>query len=155
VIAEGSALHIEVDGKKIPLEHLGGNSFLADEYSWRRYPLVFGRSSGKVVELSHGSDWYVNANYTGPKTFATPPQYEAFAGHYRSDSPWFRSTRVVVRKGKLWLGGASPLDPIGEGLFRMGGDSFSPDVVEFLQMANGKTQLLKTNGSDHWRVDIP
>jgi CubicO group peptidase (beta-lactamase class C family) len=155
VIAEGSALHIEVDGKKIPLERLGGNSFLADEYSWRRFPLVFARSSGKVAELSHGSDWYVNANYTGPKTFATPPQYEAFAGHYRSDSPWFRSTRVVLRKGKLWIGGNAPLEPIGEGLFRMGGDSFSPDVVEFLQIANGKAQLLKTNGSDHWRVEIP
>jgi D-alanyl-D-alanine carboxypeptidase len=155
VSAEGSALHIVVGEKKIPLEQLGGNSFLADEYSWRRFPLVFGRSNGKVTELSHGPDWYVNASYTGPKTFATPPHYEGFTGHYRSDSPWFRSTRVVLRKGKLWVGGTAPLEPIGEGLFRMGGDSFSPDVVEFLQIANGKALLLKTNGSDHWRVDIP
>ncbi len=152
VLVEGSALSIMAGDKKIPLERLGANSFLADDYSWRRFPLVFGRS--KMVELSHGPDWYVNASYSGPKGFHAPQQYAAFAGHYRSDSPWFRSTRIVLRKGKLWVGGTTPLEPIGEGLFRMGGETFSPDVVEFLQIANGKALLLKTNGSDHWRVDI-
>jgi hypothetical protein len=155
VLADGSALHLSIGDKKIPLEQLGANSFLADEYSWRRFPLVFGRNNGKVVEMSHGADWYVNGAYTGPKEFPANPQYEAFVGHYRSDSPWFRSTRIVLRKGKLWAEGTSPLEPLGEGLFRMGGDSFSPDVAEFLQVANGKAVLLKVNGSDRWRVDIP
>jgi hypothetical protein len=90
------------------------------------------------VEVSHGSDWYVNENYTGPKAFPAPPQYEAFVGHYRSDSPWFRSTRIVLRKGKLWADGTSPLEPLGQALFRNGSDSISPDVAEFLQVANGK-----------------
>jgi len=157
VVADGSALHLAIGDKKIPLERLGENSFLADEYSWRRFPLVFSRNSAKkVAEISHGPDWYVNENYTGPKEFTTPPQYEAFAGHYRSDSPWHRATRIVIRKGKLWAGGASPLEPLGgHGLFRLGGDSFSPDVAEFLELVNGKTNLLKINGSDQWRVDIP
>ena len=43
VLADGSALNIVAGEKKIPLERLGENSFLADEYSWRRFPLVFGR----------------------------------------------------------------------------------------------------------------
>jgi CubicO group peptidase (beta-lactamase class C family) len=155
VLADGSALSIVVGDKRIPLERLGENSFLADEYSWRRFPLVFGRGSGKVVELSHGPDWYVNANYAGPRTFPAPPVYEAFVGHYRSDSPWFRSTRIVLRKGRLWADGTSPLEPIGQTLFRLGGDAFSPDVAEFLQVANGKALLLKINGSDRWRVETP
>jgi hypothetical protein len=83
------------------------------------------------------------------------PQYEAFVGHYHSDSPWFRSTRIVLRKGRLWAGGTTPLEPIGQGLFRVSGESFSPDVVEFLQVANGKALQLKANGSDQWRVEIP
>ncbi len=153
VVAGGSGLSIVDGGKSIPLERLGANSFLADEYSWRRFPLVFGRDHGKVVEVSHGPDWYMNGNYTGPKEFSAPPQYEAFAGHYRSDSPWMRSTRIVIRKGKLWADGTAPLEPIGQSLFRMGGDSFSPDVAEFLEIANGKTLLLKINGSDRWRVE--
>jgi CubicO group peptidase (beta-lactamase class C family) len=154
VLADGSAPNIVVGEKKIPLESLGGDSFLADEYSWRRFPLVFGREKGKVVEVSHGPDWYVNGSYAGPKEFPAPPGYEAFVGHYRSDSPWFRSTRIVFRKGRLWADGNNPLEPIGEGLFRMG-ETFSPDVAEFLQVANGKTLLLKINGSDRWRVETP
>jgi D-alanyl-D-alanine carboxypeptidase len=155
VLADGSALNIVVGDRKIPLEQLGENAFLADEYSWRRFPLVFGRNDGKkVAELSHGSDWYVNENYTGPKAFPALPEYEAFTGHYRSDSPWFRSTRIVLRKGKLWVDGTTPLEPIGRALFRVG-DSISPDVAEFLEVAEGKTMLLKVNGSDLWRVEIP
>ncbi len=155
VVADGSALYIRAGDKRIPLEQLGGNSFLADEYSWRRFPLVFGRTNGKVAEVSHGADWYMNGNYTGPKEFPAPPHYQAFAGHYRSDSPWSRSSRIVLRKGRLWADGTGPLEPLGENLFRLGGDSFSPDVAEFLQVANGKAQLLKINGSDRWRVEVP
>jgi CubicO group peptidase (beta-lactamase class C family) len=154
VIADGSSLHIVSAGGRIPLEQLGANSFLADEYSWRRFPLVFSRQNERVAELSHGSDWYVNANYTGPKEFAVPPRYEALVGHYRSDSPWFRSTRIVSRKGKLWVNGTTPLEAIGQNLFRMG-EAFSPDVMEFLQFSDDKALLLKSNGSDYWRVEIP
>jgi hypothetical protein len=155
VVADGSALSILDGDRKIPLEQLGGNTFLADEYSWRRFPLVFGRKDGKVVELSHGPEWYFNESYTGPKEFPAPKHYEAFVGHYRSDSPWLRSTRIVLRQGKLWVGGTTPLEPIGQATFRLGSESFSPDVVEFLQAANGKALLLKINGSDQWRVEIP
>lgn len=155
IVAEGSTLSIITGDKKIPLESQGGDVFLADEYSWLRFPLVFGRSNGKVAELSHGSDWYVNEKYTGPKSFPAPAEHQAFVGHYRSDSPWFRSTRVVLRKGRLWSNGTTALDPIGTALFRPGADSSNPDVVEFLQAVNGKPLLLKTNGSDQWRVEIP
>jgi CubicO group peptidase (beta-lactamase class C family) len=155
VLADGSALSIVAGDKRIQLELLGGDAFLADEYSWRRFPLFFSRNdANKVAELSHGPDWYFTEKYTGPKTFPTPPQYEAFVGHYRSDSPWFRSTRIVLRKGKLWLDGASPLEPIGRALFRVG-DPSSPDAAEFLEVADGKALLLKTNGSDLWRVETP
>jgi len=156
VVADGSALFIAPGDQKIPLESLGGDAFLADEYSYRRFPLVFGRNNEKkVVELSHGSDWYVNESYTGPRAFPGLPQYQSLAGHYRSDSPWSRSTRIVLRKGKLWVNGTSPLEPVGQNLFRLGGDSFSPDVAEFLHVGSGRALLLKINGSDQWRVEAP
>jgi len=155
VFANGSALNIAVGDRRIPLESMGGDSFLADEYSWLRFPLVFGRNKEKqVVEVSHGPDWYVNRTYTGPKAFPALPQYEVFIGHYRSDSPWSRSVRVVLRKGKLWANDA-PLEAIGHALFRIGSDSFSPDVAEFLQVEDGMALLLKLNGSDYWRVEVP
>ncbi len=155
IVAEGSRLNLVSDGKKIPLESQGGNAFIADEYSWLRFPLMFGHNNGKVVELSHGPDWYVNEKYSGPKSFAARADLEPFVGHYRSDSPWSRSERVVLRKGRLWLNGAAPLEPIGAALFRPGSDSWNPDVVEFREIANGKALFLSTNGSDRMRVDIP
>jgi hypothetical protein len=39
VVAEGSALSIVADGKKIPLESQGGDAFLADDYSWLGIPV--------------------------------------------------------------------------------------------------------------------
>jgi len=156
IVADGSALFLVSGDQKIPLESLGPNSFLADEYSWRRFPLIFGCNDGKkVVELSHGADWYVNESYVGPKAFPTLSQYDSFLGHYRSDSPWFRSTRIVARKGRLWANGTTPLEPIGESLFRLGGEPFGPDVAEFHHVVNGKAVLLKINGSDLWRVETP
>ncbi|HTS31509.1 MAG TPA: serine hydrolase [Bryobacteraceae bacterium] len=156
IAADGSALFLVSGDQKVPLESLGPDIFLADEYSWRRFPLVFGRNDGKkVVEVSHGADWYVNESYAGPKAFPRLSQYESFVGHYRSDSPWFRSTRIVARKGKLWVNGTSPLEPVGQALFRLGSDPAGPDVAEFLHVVNGKALLLKINGSDQWRVEIP
>jgi CubicO group peptidase (beta-lactamase class C family) len=156
IVADGSALFLVSGDQRIPLESLGPDGFLADEYSWRRFPLMFGRNDGKkVVEVSHGADWYVNESYAGPKAFPALSQYESFVGHYRSDSPWFRSTRIVVRKGRLWANGTRPMEPIGEGLFRLGGEPFSPDVAEFHHVVNGKAVLLKINGSDQWRVETP
>ena len=37
---------------------------------------------GPVVELMHGSGWYTNAKYIGPKSFAVPPEYAALTGTY-------------------------------------------------------------------------
>ncbi len=156
IAADGSALFLMSGDQKIAMEQRGRDIFLANEYSWLCFPLVFGRNSAKkVVELSHGADWYVNGSYDGPRAFPKLSQHESFVGHYRSDSPWLRSTRIVVRKGKLWINGTAPLEPIGEALFRLGGDPFSPDVVEFLHVVNGKALLLKINGGDQWRVETP
>jgi len=156
IVADGLALFVMSGDRKIPLESRGPDTFLADEYSWRRFPLIFSRDKAKkVVELSHGADWYVNESYREPIAFPRLSEYDSFVGHYRSDSPWFRSTRVVVRKGKLWVNGTTPLEPVGQSLFRLGGEPFSPDVAEFLHIVDGKALLLKINGSDQWRVEIP
>jgi hypothetical protein len=60
----------------------------------------------------------------------------------------------VLRKGKL-LANEAPLEPLGHALFRFGGDAFSPDVAEFLQVEDGMALLLKENGRDYWRVEVP
>ncbi|HME11014.1 MAG TPA: serine hydrolase [Bryobacteraceae bacterium] len=153
VAAEGQGLTLVVEGKRIPLQHQGGDVFLALSPVWQTFPLEFGREGGKVCELAHGGDWYVNSNYSGPRRFETPVEYQALAGHYCSDSPWHRSTRIAIRKGQLWMDGTTPLEPLGKGLFRIGDEPHGPDTAEFFHFADGKALLLKINGGDLWRIE--
>ena len=53
-----------------------------------------------------GGDWYTNGSYTGPKQFDYPKEWDSYVGHYRNESPWISSTRVVIVKGKLTLDGS-------------------------------------------------
>jgi hypothetical protein len=106
------------------------------------------------IELTHGADWYTNDRYSGRWTFTAPAELQAFAGHYRAESVWFGSTRVVLRKGRLWLDGVSPLSPLGQALFRVGDDPHNPSTVEFFYAVEGKAQLMKLNGADFWSIEV-
>jgi D-alanyl-D-alanine carboxypeptidase len=162
---DGDRLSMRVGSQSVPLQSAGDDRFLATVQEWQRFPIVFGRAeqsagdaNGKkkspVVELMHGAEWYINGKYSGPRSFALPPGLEPFVGHYRADSVWLGSTRVVLRKGRLWLDGVVPLQPMGQALFRVGDDPFNPDTVEFFYVVEGKARLMKLTGADLWRVDV-
>jgi uncharacterized cupin superfamily protein len=95
----------------------------------------------------------VNAAFAGQRSFPVPADYDAFAGRYRSDSPWAGDAFVYVLKGQLVLEG-EPLTRIGAALFRPGGESWMPETAEFLHIFEGKAQLLKFGGMDFWRVEV-
>jgi len=166
VLADGERLTMRVGSQSVGLQSAGDDTFLATIPEFQRYPIVFGRAepsaeeqaankSPAVTELMHGPDWYVNDRYSGPREYAVPAHLKALAGHYRSDSVWLSSTRVVLRKGHLWLDGVARLEMLGEALFRMGEEAYNPDTVAFFYVADGKAQLMKLNGADLWRVDVP
>ena len=89
-ITGDSALFATVAGQRIPLQHDSGDSFIATDPQLDRFSFVFGRAKnenakdqdkdkakdkdkpGPVVELMHGSGWYTNSKYSGPKTFHRP-----------------------------------------------------------------------------------
>jgi hypothetical protein len=165
VAPKGDRLSMRIGSQSIPLQSAGDDTFLATVQEWQRFPIVFGRAEqtpgdadGKknspVVELMHGADWYINAKYSGPRSFAVTPKLESFVGHYRADSVCLGSTRVVLRKGRLWLDGVIPLQPLGQALFRVGDDPFNSDTVEFFYAVEGKARLMKLTGADLWRVDV-
>jgi CubicO group peptidase (beta-lactamase class C family) len=152
VMAESGRLAIHNGLAAIPLEQTGGDTFLSSAPGWEHFPLLFGRAQGKVVELAYGPDWYTNARYQGTRSDPEPPELLPFTGFYQSDSSWSGSVRIVLRKGSLWADGATPLQPIGSALFRLGDDTWGPDTAEFHYVVEGKAQLLKVNGADYWRV---
>jgi len=154
VVAEGSKLILVHDGKRIALERAGANSFIVKHPDFELFTLDFGRSQNVVVEAFHGAVWYTNERYAGAKKFDYPPAWNAFVGHYRNDSPWFGSARVMLRKGNLIVDG-TPLTPLGDGSFRAGAEDWSPERVSFAHVVDGRALRAKLSGVEFYRTSTP
>src|SRR5829696_4773373 len=128
--AEGAKLILNYHGRKIALERVGGDRFIVKQPDFDRFVLGFVRENQQVTHAVHGPDWYAGARYTGPRTFEARKEWEGFAGHYHNDSPWYGDTRVVLRKGQLYVDGAQALVPRGDGKFGIG-DPEAPDWISF------------------------
>ena len=105
-----------------------------------------------VTEAIYGGDWYAGERYTGPRTFETSPDLQAYTGHYRNENPWEGSFRVVLGKGRLSIGG-DPLVPLGPGLFRLGAEEHGPQRVQFQDMINGKAFRAVVSGTEYRRIE--
>jgi D-alanyl-D-alanine carboxypeptidase len=152
--AEGGKLWLMVGVQKVALERAGGDRFIVKHPDFDLFPLEFARDRNLVVEAFHGPRWFKNERYAGPKTFDYPKEWEAFAGHYRNDSPWFGSARIFTRKGKLTADG-NPLTPLGDGLFRVGAEEWSPERLGFGPVLNGRAMRMKVSGVEFYRTFLP
>ena len=108
-----------------------------------------------MVELAHGGDWYATDAYEGTRLFETPPEWAAYAGHYRSWNPWISNFRIVLRKGQLWqiypAGYEYSLIPDGPG-FRIGDEQESPERIAFDTVVEGEALRARmAGGADYYR----
>ena len=106
-----------------------------------------------VTEVSYGADWYANDKYKGERNFSLPKEWSAFVGHYRNDSPWIGSLRIMQLKGKLSIDGLLPLEAIDSNTFRLADKPQNPEWIAFLDVVGGKAMHLKFSGEDYWRVE--
>jgi D-alanyl-D-alanine carboxypeptidase len=156
VVAEGDALHLLHEGSRVRLERSEGDRFLARHRDFERFPLQFGRKDpadpgSAVVEAGWGAEAYFNASYTGPKAFEHPAEWNAYVGHYRNESPWMGSTRVVINKGRLMFDGIVPLEKTGDVFYLRDGPA-NTEWIRFGQVINGRCMHIKLSGVDLWRV---
>ena len=155
LVADGRRLWLVIASERVPLERsAGADRFIVKHPDFELFVLEFGRANNVVVEVFHGPRWFFNERYTGPRSFDYPKEWDAFAGHYRNDSPWFGSTRVFVRKGKLLVDG-TPLTSIGNGNFRVGTDEWSPERLSFGPAINGSCTRMKFSGVEFYRTFTP
>lgn len=159
-IAEDRHLFLVHQGSRIPLQSMGGNNFLAPHRDFEHFLFVFGRAEQKdpksvVVEVGWGGAWFAGANYKGPSKFDYPKIWDAYAGHYRNESPWIGSFRVVVRKGTLMVDGVLALEPGDDGMFHSRDDKNNSDWLRFSDIVNGQAMRVKFSGEDLWRVMTP
>jgi CubicO group peptidase (beta-lactamase class C family) len=152
--AAGGKLWLAVGNQRVALESAGPNRFFVKHPDFELFLLEFGRDHNAVVEAFHGPRWFMNDRYAGLRTFEYPKEWDAFAGHYRNDSPWFGSTRIFVRKGTLTAEG-TPLTPLGDGVFRAGAEEWSPERISFGPVVSGRATRMKFSGVEFYRTFTP
>jgi CubicO group peptidase (beta-lactamase class C family) len=153
--SQGDKLMLQHNGESIVLEAAGKDRFIVKHPDFELFTLSFGRDKKDlVVEAFHGQSWWTNERYVGLKGFPYPTAWEAFTGHYRSDSPWYGGARVVIRKGRLLLDGEQPLVQIEPGAFQPEGASTAERVI-FDSPVNGKSNRVNYSGIDFFRTFTP
>ncbi|HEY0728410.1 MAG TPA: serine hydrolase domain-containing protein [Pyrinomonadaceae bacterium] len=152
--AEGSKLVLTDNGRKIVLERMAGDRFIVKHPAFDLYVLGFVRENRLVTQVFHGPDWYMGERYTGPRTFEARKDWEGFVGHYYNDSPWYGDTRIVLRKGQLYVDGVQPLIPRADGKFGLG-DPEGADWMSFESLVNGRAMVLNFSGIPFRRMFTP
>ena len=76
------------------------------------------------------------------------------AGRYVDDNPWYGAAPVVERGGKLWLGTETPMTRIGDNLWRVGKESWSPERASFANFIDGRPQTFIFSGEKFIRHDV-
>jgi len=153
-VADGAKLVLVYGNRRTVLERSGGDRFIVKHPDLDTYLLGFVRENQQVTQVYHGANWYLGEKYTGPKTFETKKEWEGFVGHYNNDSPWYGDTRIVMRKGQLFIEGVQPLVPRGDGKFGIG-DPEAPDWMNFESIVDGRAMRLNFSGIIFRRVFTP
>lgn len=148
-------LILQHGGAGILLEQAGRDRFLVKHPDFELFALSFGRDKDKVVEAFHGANWWLGKDYSGPKSFEHPKEWAAYTGHFRSDSPWYGSMRLVIRKGQLMIDGEQPLVPVESNTFRPAGDGSDADRLVFDMRVNGQATRLNFSGIEFFRTFTP
>jgi CubicO group peptidase (beta-lactamase class C family) len=149
------------EGKR-RLQRMGVNTFRAAGEVGDPQGYFFARADdkpeGAVIGVSHGIDWYSGA---GPAP-APPKDYAAYVGHYVNNGPEGPVARVYVRDGKLVAAmyveeifAPLPLTPLGEGVFRLGKEDYSPERAKFDGILDGHAQRLSIDGVPLYRRETP
>jgi hypothetical protein len=152
-IRVGTPLTIVANGESAPLQAWGGDIFRTTHPAFRDFSLMFERKGNAVTAASWGPATYLREG-TAARLPASDPQLAKLAGRYVNDSPWLGLAPVVERGGKLWLGTETPMTSIGDNLWRIGDESWSPERGSFADFIDGRPQTFIFSAEKFARHDI-
>lgn len=138
-VRAGSPLTIMAAGQSAPLLPIAQDIFRTAHPLFRRFGLLFERSGGAVAIASWGSNSYVREG-GGVSTPASDPTLARLAGRYINDNPWYGPMPVVERGGRLWIGTETPMTKMGDNLWRVGKEDWSPERASFADFIDGRPQ---------------
>ena len=155
--AEKDQLFMFYAGERILLEQWYPGVFCVPHPDFDRALLKVTTEEDTPTEATHGSDWFWVEAYEGSTDFEYPEEWDAYAGHYHTYSPWMNDFRVYVRKGQLyiqfWGTYESLLSPLDDGSFRYGEAEYSPERLRFDCIVAGKTTRANLSGAEYYRID--
>jgi D-alanyl-D-alanine carboxypeptidase len=152
-VQPGGPLTIVANGQSATLQPIGGDIFRTTHSAFRSFSLMFERSGGAVTGASWGPASFLR-NGVGATLPRSDPALARLSGRYINDSPWVGTAMVVERSGKLWIGTDTPMTSIADNLWRIGGDSWSPERASFANFIDGRPQTFIFSGEKFLRHDI-
>jgi len=152
-VRPGSPLTLIANGRAAALQLWNDNLFRTPHPDFRNFSLLFEKTGQTVTGASWGP-----ASFVRDGSAATPPRsnpaLSRFAGRYVNDSPWWGTATVVERGGSLWLGTETPMSRLGENLWRVGEENWSPERASFADFSHGRPQTFILSGEKFLRHDV-
>jgi len=153
-VRPGSPLTLVANGRSAPLQPWGGYIFRTTHPDFHQFSLMF---EAPRHTSSPGVYWgalsYAREG-SGIALLRSDPALARLAGRYVNDSPWIGTAMVVERGGKLWLGTETPMAKVGDNLWRIGEDSWSPERASFANFIDGRPQTFVFSGEKFLRHEI-
>jgi D-alanyl-D-alanine carboxypeptidase len=152
-VRAGTPLTIVTRQAEATLQPWGGDIFRTTHPQFRQFSLMFDRTNGAITGASWGPSSFLKqglAEHLAP----SDRSLSQLAGRYINDSPWLGTMLVVERGGKLWIGTETPLTKIGNNLWRVGRESWSPERASFANFIDGRPQTFVYSGEKFLRHDI-
>ncbi len=153
-VRSGAPLMLVADGQSAELQPWGGDLFRTTHPAFRQFSLKFDRSRGAITGLSWGPATYLREGATSQPSAPTSAALARYGGRYINDNPWFGTMIVVERAGRLWVGTETPMTRIGNNLWRVGEESWSPERASFANFIDGRPHTLIFSGEKFLRHDI-
>lgn len=153
-IRPGKSLTLFANGQSAELQPWGGEIFRTLHPVYRRFSLMFERSGSKVIGAAWGAQSFVREGSGVAKRDSSSPDLAKLAGRYTNDSPWWGTTIIVERGGKLWIATETRLHPVGENLWRVGDELWSPERLSFADFVAGRPQTMTLSGERFERHEI-
>jgi CubicO group peptidase (beta-lactamase class C family) len=152
-VRAGKPLTLVAGGQSADLQPWGGEVFRTTHPLFREFSLLFERSGNSVAGASWGPNSYSKSG-AGRRVPPSDPALARLAGRYINDSPWLGTARVVERGGRLWVGTEVPMESIGDNLWRVGDERWSPERASFADTIDGRPQTFVFSGEKFLRHDV-
>lgn len=152
-VRRGNPLTIVARTGQATLQPWGNDLFRTTHPDFRAFALKFERKGGAITGAVWGPAAFLRQGSAGAVP-RSDPALGRLAGRYVNDSPWWGAFTVVERGGKLWLGTETPMTRIGDNLWRVGEQSWSPERASFANVIDGRPQTLILSGEKFLRHDL-